>query len=114
MGAESMAMDIRVKDKIEDIADDIASALQNSQAALEQQILDLEKRLAELHAERNLARSAANRAANMEVFVNNHYECPRCWVMRGEHAKLRPVPSETGDDIFRCQKCREELRVPYD
>jgi hypothetical protein len=112
-GAESMTIDIRVTDKIEKIASDIASNFKSGQTRIDQQILDLETRLAKLHAERNDVSLAPDRAANMEVSIDNQYQCPWCWVMIGIHANMRPVPSDSAHDVFRCQKCRNELRV-YD
>jgi hypothetical protein len=108
-----MAIDIRVTDKIEKIASDIASNFKSGQTRVDQQILDLENRLAKLHAERDDVSLAPDRAANMEVSIDNQYQCPWCWVMIGIHSNMRPVPSDSVHDVFRCQKCRNELRV-YD
>jgi DNA-directed RNA polymerase subunit M/transcription elongation factor TFIIS len=107
-------MDGRVKDQIEDVADEIASSLQARYTALGKEIAALEERAAELKAQADTLRHAPDRAAKMEVFVGGNYQCPWCWVEHGIHANLKPIASDDPrDNLFRCQRCRNTLRVSY-
>ena len=105
-------MDIRVKDRIEEIADDVATHLQSRQVTLDQEILDLEKRAAKLHAERDAIRLAPDRAANIQFSINGHFQCPWCWIERGSHTNLRAIgAADDGRDRFKCPKCENILTV---
>lgn len=72
------SMDIRVKDAIDDQADEIVSQLQARQTSVEAEILKLEQQLSKLQAESDAIRLAPDRAANMDVFIGGHYQCPWC------------------------------------
>lgn len=78
----------------------------------ERELADLEKRLADAKAKRDTARLAPKRLADFQVKIGADYQCPRCWISEGVHASIRPVPSNTRDDLFGCRRCGSDFLIP--
>ncbi len=87
------------------IASETARYAQARVTRLEEEVLDLEKRLAEKKTERDSARLAAKRLSNFQVTIGTDYQCPRCWIESGTRSPLRPIGGGTRDeDFFRCRR----------
>lgn len=104
-------MDPRIEDHIQAVADEIATRFKSGEGRLDEEIFGLQERAAQLRAQRDAIRLMPNRAANMKVSIEGHYQCPWCWVREGVHANLRPTASDERDDLFQCEKCKRTLRV---
>lgn len=51
-------------------------------------------------------RAELRRADQFDPYDGYDFQCPRCWIVDGVRAKIRPVSSEKVRlDALRCQKC---------
>lgn len=41
----------------------------------------------------------------------NRYLCPKCFIFSGENVDVKPLPSDDGNDRFRCRTCGFEETV---
>jgi len=98
--------------QLRDEASQMARAMQERRLELEKQLAEIERRKTEVEAKRNMASGALQRLANYPVQVGVDYLCPHCWVTEGKMSPLKPIPSETDDDIMRCRICQFELLIP--
>jgi hypothetical protein len=102
-----------IDDELRKIAGEIAAEAQGRVTQLEQQTLELKKRLAETKAKRDAARLAPERLANYPVKLGPNYQCPRCWIDHEHRAPLRPVPNDNArEDILRCGRCGADWPIP--
>jgi hypothetical protein len=74
-------------------------------ADLDRQLADIEDKKLKINAERTAARGALQRAADFPAMRGDDYLCPLCWTDDNVISTLRPVPSDTRQDMFRCNKC---------
>ncbi len=88
-------------------AAEAAAYMQERTARLREEYLTAQKIASDKKAELDLASSAVKRAADFQVTLGADYQCPFCWIESGERTPLRPVSSDTGDDIFRCRHGHE-------
>ncbi len=95
-------------DEMKRIAQEIAENAHEKMVRFDKQLEDIEQSKTEINAERQKARGALKRAADFPVKRGADYLCPLCWVDDGVIATLRPVPSDTRQDIFRCNTCHFE------
>ena len=75
------------------------------------EISQLENRLAELRANCDLAKNSVGRLDQFAPEIGGNYQCPMCWVSNGLHGDLRPIPSDTKDDLFRCENCNRTIEI---
>ena len=94
------------------IAQDAATDAQSHVSDIERKLAEIEQEKLKLEAQRALARSALQRAANYPVTRGADYLCPLCWVDDSRESTLRPVPSSDRNDIFRCNGCHYEAIIP--
>lgn len=96
------------------IAHEAAGYAQDRLAVLEQEVMELQQRLAEKEAERDAARDAPTRLANFSAGSGGNYFCPHCWIERGVRSALRPIGGGTNDhDLFRCRDVDHTIEVPF-
>ena len=100
-----------IEESLKDAAINIADTIFQRSTALEPEKLRVEERLAEIEAIRNTARLAAQRFGNYMPILGVDYQCPRCWVINENRSALRPVPSNTIDDVLRCDSCSEDFVI---
>ena len=81
---------------------EIAAQTENRAARIHQEYLDAQTLAANKKKEFEAASSAVKRAADFQVTLGANYQCPLCWIASGRRSDLRPIPSQTRDDIFRC------------
>lgn len=94
-------------------AEDLVSRLDRKAAKLDAEYLEAEKRAANLKAERDAARLAPKRLADYTVKLGVNYQCPRCWIERETRSALSSIPSTTGDDRLRCDRCHYEIAIEW-
>ena len=99
-------------DHIQQAAIEIADNAQARLSQLEHEEAEIDARKAKIKAERDMIRGTAHRLANFPVRTAADFLCPRCWVAEGKSSPLRPIPSQTRDDLFRCTLCQFDLMIP--
>lgn len=53
-----------------------------------------------------LASEVRDRRANFETKIGSSYQCPHCWIIRGEQGIIRPIErAANGMGQFRCSTC---------
>ena len=93
-------------------AQDAANNIEERIAQLNAELAEIEKQKTAIESNRATLRSALERPANYQVTSGGDYPCPLCWVDEGKISPLRPVPSQSRDDIFRCRVCHYEAVIP--
>jgi hypothetical protein len=97
---------------IRQLAAEIANNAQQRVSELERQLEEVEKRKAQIEAERDTARFSMQRLATFPVKLSGDYLCPRCWIESGARSPLFLVPSEGRNDLMRCRLCHSEIAFP--
>jgi hypothetical protein len=77
---------------------------------LTSQIPDLEKSIASLSGELDLARAATARA---ETFPTSALYCPACWMNGDEAILIAMANKKLRTDSFRCFRCRETFDFSF-
>ena len=90
-------------------AQDVAEAAQQRIARLKQEIGKLKTKLAIAETALESANSAIDRLDSFLPIMGDDHQCPNCWVADGVRCPLKPIPSETGIDRFRCETCHREF-----
>lgn len=93
------------------IATEVARSEQAAANALRDQIRALGEQLEEASEKLRLATSAVPRLDHFDPEIDANFQCPMCWIKNEVHADLRPIASETGDDLFRCEVCGQTVEV---
>jgi len=94
-----------------EIAEDVVRSLETRRSSLEAELLQIETRKRELEAQINATQFARQRLSNLRFKVGPDYQCPRCWITNETRSGLRPVPSDTKDDLFACDTCGLDVRI---
>jgi hypothetical protein len=94
-------------------AQEAAEYAQTFASQLEQEVSDLEMRLAQKKAERDAARLAPKRLADFQVKIGADYQCPHCWMENGIHSPLHGIPGSAREDVFRCRTCGNTFSVSF-
>jgi hypothetical protein len=101
------------RDEISNAAADIAQALHDKAARLQEEYLIAESHAAHLKAEHDKASIGPKRLASFQVKIGPDYQCPRCWIEHERGSALLPIPSDGRHDIFRCSRCHYEISIRY-
>jgi hypothetical protein len=79
---------------------------------------EMDRKIAELEAERTMLQSQSDavgdipkRLREYPVKIGADYICPRCWVAHGVTEPLKPIPSNTDNDLFRCHRCDLDVEI---
>ena len=95
--------------ELKKIATELSRHAQARIAQIEREITEANERQTHLTAQRNAARSAAERSLNFQPTIGFDYQCPRCWIDHETRSPLSPVPSQKSrEDLFRCGECGHE------
>lgn len=92
--------------------EDATPALNAQLRQLEREQAGVEQRIAEIKAQLEAARVAQKRLLNYQPSIGTDFQCPRCWVVNEIRADVRPIPSQTSDDIMRCGTCGADIVIP--
>lgn len=92
-------------------ANEIAERLEASAARLDREVAELEAQATQIKAKGDLARGSAKRLANFEVTFRSYYQCPSCWIERGERSPLNPISGTDLEDRFRCVGCHMDFSI---
>jgi hypothetical protein len=97
-------------DKLKLIAADYAQNQKYRIDELQRELLELETRKSLLTDQLQAARDSTLRFAiySPRAGLTSDYECPACWIQRGEKASLKPLPSDSSIDDFQCSVCRQQ------
>jgi hypothetical protein len=89
-----------------------AERMQTGRPALEQELIELEKRKADIKAELKAIRYAAVRTRSYRPMFRQDFQCPRCWIRKETISILRAIPGNTKDDVLRCNGCGANILIP--
>ncbi len=78
--------------------------------ALEQEENKVRARLNEIEEMRSNF-SKINTHINSYPPPESEYPCPACWMVDSVSREMKPVPSDSEVDIFRCSHCGLEIEV---
>lgn len=98
---------------LSDLAQEIAEEVQGRRCVLEAELLRLEAGAGDIRTELRSMDLARDRLATFQVQIGGQYQCPNCWVRHEAQSALTPIPSETKDDYFRCEKCGCEALIDW-
>lgn len=102
-----------IADQFRNYAMDFAEAAIKRVANLDRRLAELEIERAKIEAERKSSGGALQRLANYPVKIGSDYACPRCWINKDTASPMHGVPSQTNNDLFRCQLCHLDLEIEY-
>lgn len=102
-----MSIEIQLKQLALQIATDITM----NAKALRRDLEDINRRKLELEKKIEAAALSIKRADEYQPKMGIDYTCPQCRVRHDRSAALRPIPSTTRQDIFRCGSCGVELTL---
>jgi hypothetical protein len=91
--------------QLKQMALEIANNTLGRAKSLEPERLQIQMRLKEIEATLASASLCHERARNFVAQMGRDYQCPRCWILHEAKVSLTPVPSDTKDDRFRCDRC---------
>jgi hypothetical protein len=94
--------------ELKQMADEFARYAQARVSELQRQLTEIEARKAAAEASLASVRLAPERAYHFQSEIGGELQCPRCWVDNELRAPLAPIPSDTGNDLFRCNVCQLE------
>ncbi len=94
-------------------ANNVAERLMRKDAELKKRHDEIELELLQIDAERNLLGGTHERLLQFRPTLDGYVQCPQCWVRDGQRNALYSVPSRTGADTLRCDKCGIDLEVSY-
>jgi hypothetical protein len=86
---------------VESLADRLLANAGAEVERCQREVSEAQKRLDDLAAKLELAKTAVERRDHFEPRIGGHYQCPYCWINDGARASLTPIP----DDMFRCEEC---------
>jgi hypothetical protein len=104
---------MNIEDRIKMLAEEFAAQSQSQASHLKAQLLDAERKVAEIKAKLDATKLAFKRLANFQVIRGLHYQCARCGVFDGLQADMTPRPGRHRLDLFQCDTCRFEMEVPH-
>ena len=78
---------------------------------LEPERAEIQMRLKTIEAMLDSASLCHERARNFVAQVGRDYQCPRCWIIHEAKTALTPIPSDTKDDRFRCDRCGISVEI---
>jgi hypothetical protein len=101
-----------IKDQLLREAKEAATRLDQQKRGLDAKVVELEeKKLAAELAFKN-ASLAHQRALDFQPSIGGDFQCPTCWVERGERRTLRNIKSDSDAyDIWRCTVCADR-KIP--
>ncbi|WP_141933491.1 hypothetical protein [Bradyrhizobium sp. UNPA324] len=102
-----MSIEVQLKQLALAMATDTAMRLN----VLRSQLQDIERQKLELQKKIETASQSSKRAEEFRPKSGIDYLCPRCWVQHCRNSLLRPIPSTTRQDIFRCGSCGAEFSL---
>lgn len=100
----SLAVELRV------LCQKLADDAQGRVARMKAELAELEERKVKIQSDLTLTGHAFQRALNFQPQIDGKLQCPRCWVDNELRTALTPIPSDAGDDMFRCRACHFEHR----
>ena len=91
-----------------------AEERKSRKAELEEEKVDLERRLTEINALLDEANLSAKRVYSFEPVTGGELQCPKCWIDKEVKSPMRPKAGESADDdVFTCRSCGNRLVISY-
>ena len=83
----------------------LALSAEQRAAALQRDLLELEKLAMDKRAALRVALLRQARLGSFLLQIAGHYQCPRCWIEHGIRSALKPIPNANRDIPFTCNNC---------
>ena len=100
-----------VAQQLFDIGERIVQEMEARRPNLEAELLGMEKRQAAIERELHATKLARERLVHFAYKIGPDYQCIRCWVTNEKRTSLSPIPSNTKDNLFRCDDCGLPVRI---
>ena len=84
--------------------------LENRLSTIEVRLVEIERELATLKAERDREREGLKNLLDYSPSRGTDFLCPDCWA-KGVKVVLRPIGDPGKEDIYRCPDCPFEIEV---
>ena len=79
--------------------------------SLKPERVKIQLRLKEIEGIMKAADVCHQRVRDFSAHVGRDLQCPRCWILNEAKTALTPIPSDTKDDLFRCDVCGQSVRI---
>ncbi len=89
-------------------AKSLTKAVENEYTRLHDKKISLETELAEINKRIALIEPKKKRIG---IYKPEQMLCPVCFIDKDLSVEMKPVPSESTSDIFRCPHCSSEIEV---
>lgn len=96
-----------------DLADQAVKAKKPNRAQLESELFTIKAREREIERELLSANVILQRLSDYKPANSGINTCPFCWI-DGDAIDLYGIPSDTQDDLLRCPKCRQTIRIEWE
>jgi hypothetical protein len=100
-----------IAQQLKQAAIEAANQIQAHASEAKKELGEIKLRALALEAQLNQSDLALKRLADFPVKSGNDYLCPHCWIEASKSSLLRPIPSDTDDDLFRCGVCHRDILI---
>ena len=90
-------------------AQDLVEAAQQRIKGHLNEIDDANMKLEKANTALQSALLSVDRLPHFEPFIKDEHQCPDCWITREIRSNLKPIPSDSSIDFFRCETCTREI-----
>ena len=92
----------------DEFAKEVLEQVNNENNALHGRKIALETELAEINEKMALIKPKKERAT---IYKAEQMSCPFCFIHKNLSIEMKPIPSESENDFFRCHDCSSEIEV---
>jgi hypothetical protein len=104
---------LKIADYLNQKADEIVASLQSRQAALKNEIAQLEKLVLDKKSDLETARMASKRRMKFLPTLRGKEQCPVCFIVDDIAADLRMTGiANDGDGVLKCNVCQTAFSIP--
>jgi hypothetical protein len=94
-------------------ADEFEAEFKPREVALEAEMAALRKKMKDVEAVLETVRMGHKRRLEFSPSLGGKFQCPRCWVLDGVRANLKPSGGGTNvEDFMCCSECDHEYSIP--
>ena len=101
----------RARETLIALATDIASKREGRLPNLQEELLEVERKKAEIDRAIHAAHLARERLRDYIPILGSGLSCPRCWIDDEARNLMSPKASETADDFWECSHCGQSISV---
>ena len=108
-------MSASTSQQIFEIAEEIVQHMEARRSALQAELAKIEARKREIDLALRATKLGRERLANFQIKIGPDYQCPSCWVRNEQRTTLSAIPSDTKDNLYRCddRTCDQVVRIVW-